>query len=80
VHTEPGFAFTPAELYDKNVTFGTGRCPARSVLEELVPVIQSRRFAPATIITHRLSLDEGATAYELFDQQRDGCIKVVLEP
>lgn len=80
VHTSPGFAFTPAELYDKNVTFATGRCPARSVLERLIPTVRSQRFTPASIITHRLGLDAGAAAYELFDERRDGCVKVVLEP
>jgi len=80
VHTEPDFAFTPAELYDKNITFTTGRCPARAVLETLIPVVQSRRFTPASIITHRLGLDAGSAAYELFDERRDGCVKVVLEP
>lgn len=32
------------------------------------------------LTTHRLPLAEAPRAYELFQENRDGCIKVVLEP
>ena len=32
------------------------------------------------IITHRLSLEQGSHAYEIFDAKKDDCIKVVLKP
>lgn len=38
------------------------------------------RFDPTDIITHRLPLDEAQYAYEIFDEKKDGCIKVVLKP
>ena len=31
VHTDPAFPFTPAEAYDKNLTYRVGRCPARQI-------------------------------------------------
>lgn len=32
------------------------------------------------IITHRLSLNDVAKGYEIFDKKEDGCVKVVLDP
>lgn len=32
VHTEPHLALTPGELYDRNLTYAAGRCPARRLL------------------------------------------------
>jgi len=80
VHTEPRFAFSPVEAYDKNLTFRIGRCPARSVLEELIPLVRSGRFDLTSIISHDLSLERAVEAYEMFDEKTDGCTKVVLRP
>jgi threonine dehydrogenase-like Zn-dependent dehydrogenase len=38
------------------------------------------RLRHTEIITHDLPLGEGARAYELFEQRREGAIKVVLHP
>jgi threonine dehydrogenase-like Zn-dependent dehydrogenase len=79
VHHEPRFEFSPAEAYDRNLTLRIGRCPARSLMPELLPVLQ-RRPELASIVTHRRPLADGVEAYRLFDRKEDGCIKVVLEP
>lgn len=80
VHTDATFSFSPAEAYDKNLTYRVGRCPARHIAPTLVPLVQSKRYDLNAAITHRMPLTEGVAAYELFDQKRDGCIKVVLIP
>ncbi len=80
VHNEERFGFSPAELYDRNVTYRVGRCPARGLMERLVPLVTSRRYDLASILTHRLPLADAAAAYELFDRKRDGCVKVALIP
>jgi len=80
VHTENTFAFSPAQAYDKNLTFKIGRCPARHYMERLLPVVQQKRLDLSQIITHRLRLADGAAAYEMFDQKQDDCVKVVLTP
>jgi len=79
VHTDPHLSFSPAEAYDKNLTFRVGRCPARHLLPRLIPVVQSHRHDLTAIISHRLPLSEGPAAYTLFDEKRDGCTKIVLE-
>ena len=79
VHHESHFAFSPVEAYDKNLTLRIGRCPARSHMDELLPLLRRRRDL-AAIVTHRRPLADGASAYDLFDRKADGCIKVAFEP
>lgn len=72
--------FNPPDLYDKNITMRFGRCPARSYMEKLIPLVQTKHPDLTTIITHTFSLDEGVEAYRLFDERKDGCIKLLLKP
>jgi threonine dehydrogenase-like Zn-dependent dehydrogenase len=80
VHTEERFAFSPIEAYDKNLTYRSGRCPARHYMERLLPVVREGRHPLSSVISHRMALAEGPEAYALFDAKRDGCTKVVLRP
>ena len=80
VHNEEQFAFTPTELYDRNLTYRVGRCPARSVAEQAIPLVRRRGAELEAVLTHRLPLDQGTEAYTLFDTKADGCVKVALSP
>lgn len=79
-HSSPSFAFTPAEAYDKNLTYRTGRSSARCYMQQLL----ERPSWLASIdlnafITHRFEAADGVRAYEIFAHQKDGCIKAVLD-
>ena len=78
VHTAQHFAFSPAEAYDKNLIYKSGRCPARFYSERLLREGVPQRYPIEDIITHQFSLAEGATAYKVFDKKKDKCIKAVL--
>lgn len=78
VHTEGEVAFSPVEAYDKNLTYKIGRCPARAYMERLIPFAQKSKVRLTDIITHRLPLNRGVEAYRIFDEKKDGSIKVVL--
>jgi len=80
VHHDAAFPFSPAEAYDRNLTWRIGRCPARGLMEELLPLVRARRRELAALITHRLPLERGPEAYAMFDRRRDGCLKVAFEP
>lgn len=82
VNTSASLPFTPADVYDKNLTFKCGRCPAKNIMKLVLPYVRSRRFAAQLkgLITHRLPLEEGVSGYELFDKKAANCIKVVLLP
>jgi threonine dehydrogenase-like Zn-dependent dehydrogenase len=79
VHTEPTLAVSPGALYDKNLTYRAGRCPARALLPRLLEVAASRRIPLAALISHRLSLAEGPAAYAAFERREPGWTKVVFE-
>jgi 2-desacetyl-2-hydroxyethyl bacteriochlorophyllide A dehydrogenase len=80
VHTEPTFAFSPVEAYDKNLTYRAGRCPARHYMERVLPIVESGRYNLASVVSHRLPLAEGERAYDIFARRIEGCTKVVLSP
>lgn len=77
VHTTP-FAFTPADAYDKNLTFRIGRCPARHYMTKLTDKLTTFDAEISSVITHEFDLAEGVEAYRIFDKKEDGCIKSVL--
>lgn len=78
VHHTASFAFSPVEAYDKNLTYRVGRCPARAYMPTLVDLARDRRGDLAALFTHRVPLSDGPAAYALFDEKRDGCVKVML--
>ena len=80
VHTSGQLAFSPVEAYDKNIVFKSGRCPVRHLVEGLQEMILTQGLRIESIITHRLNLAQGSAAYQIFDQKKDGCLKVVLTP
>jgi threonine dehydrogenase-like Zn-dependent dehydrogenase len=80
VHHEAALALSPAEAYDKNLTYRAGRCPARHYLPRLLELLAAGRIDPAPLISHRLPLAEGAAAYALFAARRGGCTKAILLP
>ena len=80
VHTEPQFAFSPVEAYDKNLTFKIGRCPARHFMDAVLPLLATIDLDPSVIISHRLPLAEGDRAYDIFARKLEGCTKAVLNP
>jgi threonine dehydrogenase-like Zn-dependent dehydrogenase len=80
VHNEPQFAITPGQMYDKNLTYRAGRAPARAYMERVLAVLRARRFDLGALFSHRLPLAEGPRGYELFDQKKERCTKVLLVP
>jgi len=80
VHNEPHFAFSPGQVYDKNITYRAGRAPARAYMERMLALLRAKRFDLGALFSHRLTLAEAPRGYELFDQKRERCTKVLLRP
>jgi threonine dehydrogenase-like Zn-dependent dehydrogenase len=78
VCTDQHMPFSPTDAYNKNLTFKVGRCPARSLMNELTAVVRSQKYDYASVITHRLSLSEGVVGYDLFANKKENCLKVIL--
>ena len=49
-------------------------------MPELLGHIETGRLQPEAIITHRLSLEQAAEGYKLFDKKQEQCRKVILTP
>lgn len=78
-HCTPHFAFSPSDAYDKNLTYRTGRCPARFYMDQLTPRVAAGEFDLEGLITHRFAVSDSVSAYNTFSKQLDGCLKAVIE-
>jgi len=59
----------------------TTLCPGgKERMRRLMSMVQSGRFDPLPLITHRFSLDDIVEAYQLFGERRDGVLKVAIRP
>jgi alcohol dehydrogenase len=80
VHTEPHLALSPGEIYDRNLTYSAGRCPARAFMPQALELAQRHQDRLKSLISHRFPLARGVEAYRVFAERRDGCTKAVLIP
>ena len=59
----------------------TTLCPGgKERMRRLMNLVQSGRFDPTPLLTHRFSLDQIVEAYALFGERRDGVLKVAIKP
>ena len=66
------------EMYGKNLTFKTGGVDGCDC-EETLKLIAEGKINTEPLITHTYPLNKIAEAYELFEQKKDGVIKVAVE-
>ncbi len=72
--------FPLGAAFGKGLTFKMGQTHVHRYLQPLLEHIAQGSIDPTFIITHRMPLTEAAEGYKLFKQERDECVKVVLEP
>ncbi|WP_053218397.1 zinc-dependent alcohol dehydrogenase [Virgibacillus senegalensis] len=80
VYGAPATAYPMNSIFSRNVTVKAGQAPVIHFMPELYQMVENGVFDPTDIITHKVSLDDAAESYRLFDKKEDGCIKVVLKP
>ena len=70
------------ELFDKQIQLRMGQANVRRWTDEILPLVISDDDPLGTedLATHQLPLAEAAHGYEIFQQKRDGAIKVLLRP
>ena len=66
------------EMYGKNLTFKTGGVDGCDC-EEILELISQGKLDTEPLITHTYPLKEIAAAYDLFENRRDGVMKVAIE-
>ncbi len=72
--------FLIGDAFDKGLTFKMGQTHVHRLLPELLDHIENGDLAPNAIISHRMSLSDAVRGYEVFNEKREDCRKVVLTP
>ncbi|HEX7048111.1 MAG TPA: zinc-dependent alcohol dehydrogenase [Gammaproteobacteria bacterium] len=72
--------FPLGQWMDKGIQITAGQAPVHNYIDELMPLVAERKIVTDDIITHHLPLDEVDKGYEIFNNKKDNCVKVVLRP
>jgi threonine dehydrogenase-like Zn-dependent dehydrogenase len=69
-------------LFDKQIQLRMGQANVRRWIDEILPLVtgDSDPLGTEDLATHQLPLADAAHGYEIFQQKRDGAIKVLLKP
>ncbi|HRX83772.1 MAG TPA: zinc-dependent alcohol dehydrogenase [Phycisphaerae bacterium] len=72
--------FPMGPAFGKALTLKMDQTHVHRYLPKLMEHIRNGDIDPSFVVTHRFGLDDAAEAYATFHEQRDGCVKVVLQP
>jgi len=77
-----GFAdkFPIGAVIAKALTLKTGQTHVQRYMPKLFDLIERGDIDPSFVISHKLSLEDAPSAYDMFNKHEDNCIKVVLKP
>lgn len=73
-------AFPLGELFERNITLKMGLAPVIHYMPSLYQMLKEGTVDPSDIITHRFPMEKAALGYDIFNERKDGCIKVILKP
>ncbi len=77
-HSSDRFSFSPVDAYDKNLTFRTGRCPARHYMDQLADFGADHQGELEQLINREFAIDDAVEAYDIFANRKNGCIKAAI--
>lgn len=80
VYGSPYDNFPPFRIFDKGLIIKQGQVPVLNHIDTLIQLVKERKVVLDDIITHTMPLSEVSHACKIFDEKRDDCVKVVLEP
>jgi threonine dehydrogenase-like Zn-dependent dehydrogenase len=70
------------EMFDRGVQVRMGQAHVKRWIGDILPLLtgDDDPLGVDDLVTHRLPLSDAPQAYEMFQQKKDGCVKVVLAP
>jgi S-(hydroxymethyl)glutathione dehydrogenase/alcohol dehydrogenase len=80
VYGIPYTNFPIGQMFDKGISVRMGQAPVHRYIDELIQLVQEKKVLLDDIITHTLPLDQASYAYDIFNQKKDNCLKVILKP
>jgi threonine dehydrogenase-like Zn-dependent dehydrogenase len=68
-------------MFDKQIQLRMGQANVKRWVDDIMPLLtDADPLGTEHFATHRLPLSEGPAAYKMFQQKRDGAVKVLLKP
>jgi threonine dehydrogenase-like Zn-dependent dehydrogenase len=68
-------------LFDKQVQLRMGQANVKRWVPDILPLLEDEDpLGVDSFATHHLPLDEAPTAYQMFQEKKDGAVKVVFRP
>ena len=64
--------------FGKGLTMKMGQTHTQAYMKPLLERILNDEIDPSFVISHRIGIDEGPGAYKMFSDEKDECIKVVI--
>lgn len=65
--------------FGKALTLKMGQTSCQKYMKPLLDLIVAEKIDPSFVITHRINIEDGPSAYKMFNDKKDECIKVVLK-
>jgi threonine dehydrogenase-like Zn-dependent dehydrogenase len=65
---------------NRGLTFRMAQTPVQAYMPKLLKLIEDGKIDPSFVITHKAKLEDGPDLYSTFNEKKDSCIKVVLQP
>jgi S-(hydroxymethyl)glutathione dehydrogenase / alcohol dehydrogenase len=80
VYGMPYDNFPISQIFDKGLKIYSGQALVHQYIDELISWLETDRIRLNDIITHRLPLAEAPHGYEIFNEKKENCVKIVLSP
>jgi threonine dehydrogenase-like Zn-dependent dehydrogenase len=71
--------FPMGQAFAKGLTFKMGQTNTHKYMRPLLKRIERGEIDPSGIITHRIRIDDAPRMYEVFQEKREDCLKVVIK-
>ncbi|MGV9614007.1 zinc-dependent alcohol dehydrogenase [Nocardia xishanensis] len=72
--------FPMGAVTTKNVTIRTAQQYGQRYVPMLFDYVRRGELDPAYLITHDMPLEDSVSGYDLFENRREGCVRVVFRP
>jgi threonine dehydrogenase-like Zn-dependent dehydrogenase len=71
--------FPMGAIVNKSLTIRSGQTHVHRYMRPLLDRITRGEIDPSFVITHRMSLNDAAAGFDIFNKKQDECLKVVLK-
>ncbi len=80
VYGMPYDNFPIGQVFDKGLIINSGQAPVQKDIDELIEHVEAGRIKLNDIVTHRLPLADIEHAYDIFNEKKEDCVKIILTP